>query len=216
MITNNPDDLQLYRINNFIIFQNFNYVEFDNFFLIETEEVCFKHYNNLLPIYDIYGKLKNNILFDDKNEKKIDLPLSLIKLFGIEYNFNKKDVQTILDININDIIENLTNNGNILLCIFYYQYFYYLKFYNVDYSKIFPYLSEIFINHINITLNDSDISFEKNSDITEHDNEILLDMYYSINDMIVIINNDPSKYTKRPLLIKYNEPDEQLLSLINT
>ena len=157
--------------------QNFNYVEFEDFFLIETEEICSQYYFNLQPVYDLYGYLKFNISFNDN--KKIDLPLELIKLFGIKHIISPEYDE----ININELILKLSIASNIILCIFYYKYFYTLLHFNTNYSKTFPYLlAEFFINIKNI-INNPDISYNLKLNILSHNdiggkNYKFLKIYY--------------------------------------
>ena len=201
-----------------------NYVEFDDYFLIEKENICTLYYNNLLPVYNLYGKLKNNILYNRTDTDTLVLPPLIIKIFGIK----NKLPQGYSKILVEDEIEELTINGKILLSVYFSIYFKNLVIrgntidstfiYHRIYSSSIYRLSPLFvtvIKNIISKINDPNLEnnyFEKISLIIDekHNDSNLLFMYNGTRKFFI---SDPDNIINLCKL-KYNDPDEKLLNLI--
>jgi hypothetical protein len=133
--------------------QLLNFVEFQDYILVEIESICDAHYINLLPVYDLYGNIKNNLRYkltiDKIVENKLILPPILVKILGINYTYKEEEllIELIEPFMTDDIKLNLTEDGLFLLSVYFLNYFSLIIYLKIK-SNIFN-LSEIMIYEIN-------------------------------------------------------------------
>jgi hypothetical protein len=185
-----------------------NYVEFDDYFLIELEDICTRYYSNLLPVYNLYGKLKNNIIYNrGDSTKEIELPPLLVRIIGLQYNIKEE-----YKLSEDELNNNLTNNGKRLLCFYFYGYLFNLKECMRNQSKIYR-LQPIFRDYILPTIYNTHFKIISEMKNNIHHSSNLLNMYnYDKRDKSKeFYISDP---ISNPNILKYIEPEKSIFELI--
>ena len=136
----------------------FCYVEFNDKFIIECENIGLNYYLYKLPVYNYKGDIfiKSMVNQNNKYKDKLNIDRRFIKMLGIR-NYTNPDIQREIittSCDIKEVINNINDIALIILCNYIYVCRQKNRF-NLHNDFI------IFINNLDITKLNLDINFEE-------------------------------------------------------